>query len=379
MEAVTAFATRRLESLTDASPIPTGDSGRALAVKATYLLSEEGRKASLLAGGDGRAVQDLTVQVPANRLHLVSVDADGIARLKLRPSYRLDGEQSVVRVDSPPTYDAPPDIEELFREAARNHQLERSYHSERRATRSKRRDAERERRAALATAFLADPKQRALLHPPPTPQRCHLATEHGRLLFDARNDESPAREVPAEAHRRFRADLRAQKERNQQERTAQLALHEEKKRVIADWIVRKGTSEQQARQAAGMLPMQEAVEAMTDEAFGVLRDRQQYTRDGDAHLQAHLRLLPQYADAVITKADVLPMSANAHTATAEQFALVAEFQGALPNATIALRVHKVSWRRDPQVMLPPGFSILVTQRVGPFTLRREYAAPSATQ
>jgi hypothetical protein len=128
-----------------------------------------------------------------------------------------------------------------------------------------------------------------------------------------------------------------------------------------------------------MLPMQEAVEAMTDEAFGVLRDRQQYTRDGDAHLQAHLRLLPQYADAVITRADVLPLSANAHTATAEQFSLVAEFKAVLPNATIALRVHKVSWRRDPEVLLPPAFSILVTQRVGPFTLRREYAAPSQTQ
>src|SRR5260221_5644302 len=50
----------------------------------------------------------------------------------------------------------------LFREAARNHQLERSYHSERRARRSKRRDAERERRAALATAFLADLKQREI-------------------------------------------------------------------------------------------------------------------------------------------------------------------------------------------------------------------------
>ena len=50
------------------------------------------------------------------------------------------------------------------------------------------------------------------------------------MLFDASTDLGPAREVPLEAHRRFRADLRARRERNQQERDAQLALHEEKKR-----------------------------------------------------------------------------------------------------------------------------------------------------
>src|SRR5438552_11963445 len=115
MDTVTAFA-RRQESV---APVATAtvDANRTLAVTATYLLSEEGRKASLLAGGDGRAVQELTVQVPTNRLHLVSVDANGVARLKLRPRYEMDGEQRVVRIDAAPIYEAPPDIEDLFREA----------------------------------------------------------------------------------------------------------------------------------------------------------------------------------------------------------------------------------------------------------------------
>src|SRR5947207_3151761 len=148
MEAVTAFA-RRQESETTVATA-TLEANRTLAVTATYLLSEEGRKASWLAGGDGRAVQQLTVQVPANRLHLVSVDADGVARLKLRPRYQLDGEQGVVRIDAPPTYDAPPEIDDLFREAARNHQLERVYHTARRAAKINRRDADRERRVQVA-------------------------------------------------------------------------------------------------------------------------------------------------------------------------------------------------------------------------------------
>ena len=49
---------------------------RTFPVVATYHLSEEGRKASLLAGGDGRAVQEIKIQVPTNRFHLVSVDPD---------------------------------------------------------------------------------------------------------------------------------------------------------------------------------------------------------------------------------------------------------------------------------------------------------------
>ena len=46
----------------------------------------------------------------------------------------------------------------------------------------------------------------------------------------------------------------------------------------------------------------------------------------------------------------------------------------LPDATVTLRAHKIAWRRDPGQALPPVFGVLVTQRVEPFTLRREYAA-----
>ena len=375
METVSALTSRRPESAPEIVDPTTPGAGRTLAVTATYALSEEGRKASLLAGGDGRAMQQLAVQVPSSRLHLVTVDPQGVARLKLRPRYQFDEEQRVVRVDAFPTYDAPPELEELFREAARNHQLERSYHVERRAGRAKRRETERERRAQIANAFLGDPAQRALLHPAPTPQRCYLATDHGRVLFEAGTDDPPARDVPLEAHRRFRADLRTQKERNQQARTAQLALHEEKKRVIAEWIGAHGTPEQQVRQAAGVLPMQEAIEAMTDEAFGVLRDRPRYERDAAAQLQAHLRQHLEYADAVLSPTDVVPISKNAVTATAAQWALVKDLPALLPSATVTLRVHMVSWKRNPKITLPEVFGVLVTMRVGPFTLRREYSAP----
>ena len=377
METVTAFPQRRAESLSAPVAAPA-DAGQVLAVTATYMLSEAGRKASLLAGGNGRAVQEIGVDVPANRLHLVSVDVNGIARLKLRPQYRLDAEsQRVIRTDAAPVYDVPPDIEDLFRDATRNHQLERTYEAERRGERSRRRDADRERRVQIARAFLENPTQRALAHPAPTPKRCFVASEHGRVLFDASTDEPPARDVPAEAHRRFRADLRARREENLKQRSAQLALHEEKKRFIAEWIADHGTPEQQARQAAGVLPMEEAVEAMTDHAFSALRDRPIYARDGVTRLQTHLRQFAECAEAVVTPLDFVIVSSNAVKASAAQWALVQDLRAAVPDVTVTLRVHRLASKRHPRVPPLIGFGVIVTGKFGPFTIRREYAVEDA--
>jgi hypothetical protein len=42
---------------------------------------------------------------------------------------------------------------------------------------------------------------------------------------------------------------------------------------------------------------------------------------------------------------------------------------------VVLRVHYVSWRRHERVPSLALFSVLDTQRQGPFVLRREYLAP----
>lgn len=70
-------------------------------------------------------------------------------------------------------------------------------------------------------------------------------------------------------------------------------------------------------------------------------------------------------------------STNVERMTAAQFALVQQTKALLPNATVALRAHKLTWKRQTQIALAPMFGLLVTERVGPFTLRREYAAPAA--
>lgn len=363
--------------VTNSPPAVAPESARALTVTATYLLSEDGRKASLLVGGDGRAVQQLSIQVPTSRLHLVSVDDEGVARLKLQPRYERDGDQRVIRTDAAPTYDSPPAIEDLYKEAARNHELERVYHQQRSAVRTERRDAQRQLRTQLAQAFLSDRGQRALVHPAPSPKRCYLTGAHGRVLFDVSSDDGLAKEVPPEAHRRFRADLRTRRDDNLRQRAEQLALHEEKKRVMAAWIAAHATPEQQTRHAAGMLPMAETTELMADDAFATLANYPQYARDGAERLQARLRQVPQYAAAVVTAADLVVTSKDAGQASAAQWALMQRLQEPLPDATVTLRMHRVAWKHDADAPTFTVYGVLVTRKVGPFTFRREYVAPDS--
>jgi len=377
METVGELSGRAIETVSDDDVVARRHerAGRTLTVTALYHLSEEGRKASLLAGGDGRAVQEIKVQVPTNRFHLVSVNDEGLARLKLQPRFYLDAEQNVVRSDAPPIYDVPPSLDDLLKQAARNHQLERAYHVERAESRRKRQDAVFESREQLAERFLADPSLRAHEHPKPTPRRCYLTHRHRTIVFDAKMDRGMSRQVAPEAYRRFSEDLRARKARNQEVRARQLAVHDERERVIAEWVATHGTRDQQDRHAAGMLPMKEVLEGMTDEAFAAAGDRPRYLRDGIARLETFLRQFPQYAKVVVTRADFQITSALAEHANATQWALKQELEQLLPDANFLLRFHRLTWTRDPKAPTLTQFTVLVTRKVGPFALRCEYLSP----
>lgn len=376
METVTRFVERETASV---PPIPTTRpvSAQSLSAAASYLLSEEGRKVSLLTGGNGHAVQEITLQVPPNRLHLVTVDKHGVARLKLRPRFERDADRGIVRIDAEPLYDAPPTIDDLYRAAARNHELESAYHAERLVLRSKRTDNERARREAIAQAFMADKGRRAISHPAPSTKRCYVLTDDGRVLFDVAVDQGVAKEVPAEAHRRFRSDLRVRAERNRVERAAQLARHVDKRRYIADWIAEHGTDEQKVRQAAGMLPIDEAVESITDKAFAVLGQRAVYQRDGVERLQTLLRESLGDPNLKVVPADIAVRSVNAVKATAAQWAMVRDIQSSVPDASVVLRQHVLSSKRFPSSASLVIFGVLVTKSVVPFTLRREYVCDDA--
>jgi hypothetical protein len=239
------------------------------------------------------------------------------------------------------------------------------------------RDLERHRRDEIAEAFLKDPARRPMRRPSPTPERCHISTSDGRMMFDVRKDEGPARLVPPEAYRRFRADLYTRKAWRKRETAAQIASHEQKQCVIADWIQQYGTPQQQVRLAAGVLPIEEAIDAMTDQAFVAGDAFQRYVFDGARSLQERLRHLPQYGNVVINPTDIAVFGTDAVKATEAQWAIVQELQQVFPDGTVTLREHRIAWKGDPHAPTVTRYGVIVTRKVGPFDLRREYAAPDA--
>jgi hypothetical protein len=203
-------------------------------------------------------------------------------------------------------------------------------------------------------------------------------TPQGRLRFDVQRETGLAKDVPVEAHRRFRADERTTLERRRSARAAHLDLHEVKKQFIAEWIAEHGSDEQKQRQSIGMLPMAEAVEALTDHVFASLAGYGRYAYDGAERLLKALPTELQREITTINAGDLRVESEHAQMATAEQFALVRRIQADAPAASVILRRHRISVRlgavTTPSVI---AFGVLVTQRVGPFVLRREFAAPDA--
>lgn len=372
MESANVTVLRRPES--PPSTVPSSES-KTLRVTAIYALSESGRKASLLAGGNGRAEQTIDLEVPGNRLHLVTVDADGNAKLRLRPRYNTSSDGRIARLDAPPIYDAPPSIEDLLLTAAKNHELERAYIAQG-SRRERHRQDQREVRSRLAEQFLRSPEMRAPVHPTPSKKRCYLLTETGRILFDADRDDPPARDVPEEAHRRFRADERARREHNLSEHARRLAVHKEKQQFIAAWIAAKGSQDQRERQAAGLLPVAEAVEAIADEAFAPLCGWPKYERNGAPVLQAHLRRHAHYKDAIVTERDLAVIDANAGEATVTQWQAVQRAKALLPAATVSLRAHRLTWRPDAKAPTVTLFGLLVVVNNGPITVRREFSLPN---
>jgi hypothetical protein len=377
MDAIASAATRRLDSPLHAVGAPTGEATRTLTVTAVYRLSETGRKASLLNGGDGRADQRVKISVPLTRLHLVHVDANGVTRLKLRPQFKLNTDQRIVRIKLAPVYDQPPTLDELFQDAARNHELARTYHAQRTTTQTTRRETYDEWRNQVALAFIGDPSQRAVVYPAPTPRRCQIVTERGAVHFDAKRDTGVARQVPLEAFRRFDADVRIRHGRGAEQRAHDLAVHAEKQQLMRDWIEAHGSTSQRERFAAGVFPLYEYLHALTDATFRPLARLLPYRPDGATRLQEHLRHVAAYADATVAPGDLTVSTRPLSTATPTQWALVQDIHAAIGDATVQLRERTLAWttnRHAPRLTL---VTVLVITKVGPLVLRREFHVPEA--
>ena len=117
---------------------------------------------------------------------------------------------------------------------------------------------------------------------------------------------------------------------------------------------------------------------MTDEAFATVADRPRYTFDGGGRLEAHLRQLTGRTEIIVALADLVITGADADSATPTQWSVIEAFHRTLPDATVILRAHRLAWRKEPTLPALVVHGVLVTRRVGPFNLRREFAIPEVT-
>ena len=376
MDAI-ASATRRIDSPLHAVSTPSIDAARTLSVTADYRLSEAGRKASLLAGGDGRAEQRVKIVVPTTRLHLVHVDGNGVARLKLRPQFKLNPEQRIVKIKLAPVYDQPPTLDDLFQDAARNHELEHTYHAQRAASQTTQRQTFDEWRNQVALNFLGDPNRRAVVYPAPTARRCQIMTERGAVHFDARRDPSVLKQVPVEAFRRFDADIRIRHARGAEQRARNEAVHVDKQEMMRAWVEAHGSSDQRQRLQAGVFPFDEYLDALTDQTFRSLPRLELYRHDGVVRLQTHWRELESQSQVVVTPGELTVTTRPLPTATPDQWALMQEIHAALGDANVQLRERSLGSRRLPDAPKLKLVTALVTTKVGPLLVRREFHIPDA--
>ena len=133
--------------------------------------------------------------------------------------------------------------------------------------------------------------------------------------------------MPREAYRRFRADLRARKEQNLKVRAGHLALHEEKTRAIADLgRSQHGSEDQRGRHAAGLLPAEEVIDALTDEAFATVADVPRYPLDGASDCRRICGRVTGRTDIVVPPAELQVVGLDAAAASAAQWAVVQHLQ-----------------------------------------------------
>ena len=94
-------------------------------------------------------------------------------------------------------------------------------------------------------------------------------------------------------------------------------------------------------------------------------------------MQHQLRQLPGRANIVVTPNDLSVVTRLLPTASAIQWSLVNEIRGLLPSAQVQLRERSLAWRRETDTPRVRLVSALVTTRVGPVLLRREFQVPES--
>lgn len=187
---------------------------------------------------------------------------------------------------------------------------------------------------------------------------------HASLVPDR---DAKRAELKAEQKRRDREVaqeaefIRRRQEEAEARKRAQAAA---KQAQIATWVAKHGSQSQKERLAAGLLPEQEAIDALRDEAFAALAAHPLYNRLVSEDVE-HKDECPY--------SEVSYDSSDAEDATEAQFEALKQIKSALPTAVVTLRTHTAECANCKATTTRAG--ILVVLTVGEFEFRREFAVP----
>jgi len=322
-----------------------------------YCLSEGGRRASLKAGGSGRRNQEVSGLVSSEDVDLFKVDCDGRCRSAIAAS----------EFDMPLTWQVA--LDKLREEQEEKNRVRRQELEER----GKRLKAEGEQKAALAAAFIIAPERYYVFHASSSDVEI---SEEGNLsgsgvVTHFRNH--PYGAVPnfddllAVASARFAQQQAEKRAVAEAEATAKSARAQAETDFIEAWVREHGSTNQQQRYAADLLPRDEVLQALEDAAFRPLDDLARY---------AKLKSSDVCPDEE-TCAHVTFASHAAESASAAQWDLIRDIAARIPEAEVQLRAHAGDCQDRQSHDLPEAVrhGVMVHRKVGPFTMRREYAAP----
>lgn len=184
---------------------------------------------------------------------------------------------------------------------------------------------------------------------------------------------------------RLNAEVKSKREESKKIKEDVERAQEEKKRAeelakrsqIAAWVAEKGTDNQKKRAELGLLPDDEVIDAIREEAFSPLSGQ----GSPEVYFRRYQKITRQEVPYWCEYDEDAPHAKfgaeDAETATAEQFAALERIQARMPDAKITLRVHR-GWCKECET--PDGeegnierYSLRVAVSVGAFDFAREYA------
>jgi len=138
---------------------------------------------------------------------------------------------------------------------------------------------------------------------------------------------------------------------------------------LAQWLATKGTDSMRKRAARGLLPEDDLIAAIRNEAYATLDGFKRFERLTDDEVKA-------FVDAADFDQAVVYETREADSASDEDIELMERMEASVPAATCTLMAHEGKLDDDDQEVSLMRYSVRVEVKVGEFDFSREYATES---